>query len=540
MTKRKQPQGNQRLRVRKTTERDKAWMDFTPSGYNFCGPGNAMGGQGTNAVDELCQQHDEGYQRIQEQGGNPYLYHNSADEDFLHGLNQLPHNRRTAVGHVARGYFSAKRMVAPAQAPEHDKPTPAPAQPTNPPTPAPAQPTRDPDDTKPERKTTDGERSKWANYQKPSLPEVYWTASQRNEFEAYTSYTRRKDWDDKFYEQALKEWNDRNAPVSNLPTQDNMPRLPDGTPAPTPGAEVASLQAAGGGMNHGRETPVDPVAKIYKTIPWDETANTILPYVYYQPFNAPTLAQSTPVGLRFRLNSPYDCMVASNLSTWTPDDDIADLATGTPVIESTQWWNYWSKIYRHWTVVGSRYRIKLFHLTAQTGTDNQAEYSMWVYHHSNTNPPIFQRNADNTGDIRVPDRVRKWHRNGKLTQFRPNHSVNDRSSDPVGYTTGSFAPGQIEGEVTDTQEDEVWVKVGGVPKLGQYCTIFLQPSDDWDARKNLLAVNETLAPTKFMIKIEVEYLVQWKDLASTYEFVTENSGYPAISNYLNQTTIQNL
>lgn len=49
-------------------------------GYNYCGLGGNPNKPPANALDELCQEHDLGYAKIQDSGRNPYFAWNEADE----------------------------------------------------------------------------------------------------------------------------------------------------------------------------------------------------------------------------------------------------------------------------------------------------------------------------------------------------------------------------------------------------------------------------------------------------------------------------
>ena len=79
----------------------------------YCGLG-ASSGEPHHYVDQLCQEHDDAYQALLDQGEDPYTHWNDADEDFMHGLRQLQHRtgglRETVTGLGAMGTFKLKKL----------------------------------------------------------------------------------------------------------------------------------------------------------------------------------------------------------------------------------------------------------------------------------------------------------------------------------------------------------------------------------------------------------------------------------------------
>lgn len=83
----------------------------------YCGLGHSEGPP-HHAVDALCMQHDHGYQRMLDEGYDPYHNWNYYDEQFLQGLGRvIPGGLREQTLHtISNGVFRFKRWVA-----EHDR-----------------------------------------------------------------------------------------------------------------------------------------------------------------------------------------------------------------------------------------------------------------------------------------------------------------------------------------------------------------------------------------------------------------------------------
>ena len=83
----------------------KNWLEFTPPGFNFTGPGNSMDRTPTNADDYQAVIHDNWYNQLMYEGMNPYTTWNAADEHFIQNVGHTP------MGVVAGGIFRAKKKL---------------------------------------------------------------------------------------------------------------------------------------------------------------------------------------------------------------------------------------------------------------------------------------------------------------------------------------------------------------------------------------------------------------------------------------------
>nr|AMS35111.1 putative VP1 [Cutavirus] len=91
---------------------------WVPPGYNFLGPFNQdFNKEPTNPSDNAAKQHDLEYNKLINQGHNPYWYYNKADEDFIKATDQAP----DWGGKFGNFIFRAKKHIAPELAPPAKK-----------------------------------------------------------------------------------------------------------------------------------------------------------------------------------------------------------------------------------------------------------------------------------------------------------------------------------------------------------------------------------------------------------------------------------
>ena len=77
-------------------------------GYNYLGPGNSLDrGEPVNEADAAAQKHDQEYQKLLDQGDNPYLRYNHADQEFQEELK----DDASFGGNLGKAVFQAKKRV---------------------------------------------------------------------------------------------------------------------------------------------------------------------------------------------------------------------------------------------------------------------------------------------------------------------------------------------------------------------------------------------------------------------------------------------
>ena len=298
--------------------------------------------------------------------------------------------------------------------------------------------------------------------------------------------------------------------ISKMPKFDDNHRRPtpvddvdmDSSPVMETSAARSSGQVTG--RTDGSETGISPWMHP-RLKPFYPTQNVIMPYISFQDV---TLATGTGAGsyssICIRLNSIVDCLTdATFVANAAPAADGVDATLNSPM-----YFTYWSKYYRYYSVLSSKYKISIV-LNDQT---SRCEIACWLYHNGQQQPPII--NAGTT--TVVPDYIRKTHEHCHVTYLR------DREDKAGGYydrgveIDGSYVPGSVDHEVMEDEYKQTWHTIAQTPPQREVATLILQRSD-W-AR----AV-ETASTHSLKIKIEVVYHVQWKDLVSDQQYPTLTS-----------------
>lgn len=85
-------------------------LGWVPPGYNYLGPGNTdFSKEPTNLSDQAARDHDLEYNKLIQQGHNPYWNFNQADQDFIDRTNQAT----DWGGKVGNFVFKTKKLIAP-------------------------------------------------------------------------------------------------------------------------------------------------------------------------------------------------------------------------------------------------------------------------------------------------------------------------------------------------------------------------------------------------------------------------------------------
>lgn len=263
----------------------------------------------------------------------------------------------------------------------------------------------------------------------------------------------------------------------------------------------------------GGETPYSPFTDA-RLLPYPETANCIMPFTYY---TTAALNSSSPgpadycAAITWRLNSITDCITGA---TYTEDPvKAADTIDGTP--NRPMMFDFWSAIYQYWSVVGSKYTITVY----DTDRTNVSQSSIWLYHHGQQSPPFF-----NASSGKVPDYIRQLHPNMRMKILNGEPSASGHPDVNTGVTfTGVYAPGPkyVHNSVVEDELNKRWHKTTETPPLHEKASLFLQRSDLQDTI--------ALKAMSWRIRIQINYLVQWKDIRTKYKYPSDTTDFPAVT-----------
>lgn len=268
----------------------------------------------------------------------------------------------------------------------------------------------------------------------------------------------------------------------------------------------------------GGETPITPIPKaIYK--PFPDTLNTIHPMRFYIAKDLAQGSSNTSIAtFSVRLNSIYDCSytLPGFAQDPPPAADVPDAGINNPCMRK-----YWSEFYNYWTVVGTKYKVKMWVTNPDataTPAPAQAECVAYFYFHGQQNPPI-QNYGSNT---RVEHFARKRHPNMYYKYIRPTDwtKTGANAFSQVVVDEGYFKPGSIANLVAEDEFHETWHRNTEVPSYREILTILWQRSE----RSADVAM-------RVWFELELEYEVQWKDLKCQHEYITMDSSIAAISQY---------
>lgn len=293
----------------------------------------------------------------------------------------------------------------------------------------------------------------------------------------------------------------------------------DNTMQATPMAMMAA--AAPGTMGNPAEsvTPVDIPRAIF-THPFQDTVTVSLPYQMYT-FNASvTLASvraaSDVYQATFRLNSPVDVQTSyTYVADPTPTADSVSAPVNSPM-----YWNYYSKLYRYYTVIKSKYKIVI-----RPRTVGGRYLSAWTYHHGNQGPPIMDASF-----VYPTDHYKAFHPHARCTPLaeRMTATAHETTETVARTITGEYYPGRISVQ-NDVVEDELtrtWHKCSDVPPLKELCTLLIHKADFQE---------NSSTSSNFDISFEITYHVQFKDLYEQFAYPYLGTAFPTISNYADQT-----
>jgi hypothetical protein len=294
------------------------------------------------------------------------------------------------------------------------------------------------------------------------------------------------------------------------------------------------------------ETAVDNIP-VTRYTPFDKTQQVMMPYYVHQVgLSISSGNQSGAVHTKsFRLNSIYDVETGTTYTADpTPAADSADGTVNTPSMR-----NYWTQLYRKWTVVGCRYHIRFRPNDYLKYTD--AQYSIYVYEHGDQAIPKV--NTASTPKV-IQDLYRKYHphivahkyvnSNDRYNQIvtgtgvyngGPGNAGDGNAADVymtlpngqhdwVSIHKGTYHKGSIEHAVVEDELAQTWHNVDEVPPTREIMTCIVQRSDTSDTGQSL----------NFELEFSIEYIVQLKDLKADFEYLHDTTDFPAITDFAAQ------
>lgn len=330
--------------------------------------------------------------------------------------------------------------------------------------------------------------------------------------------------------------------------RENMPRrmrpIPDEedvemtTEAPTVTeramAKTTSADSRSEGIKNQETSLVDLGYAIYR--PFKDTTQVLLPLHAFANWSI-TSASAVAGAYRFkcRMNSITDCFDSDFNSPNTNPDPSSDVNVGTATSPAMK--AYWETIYRYFSVVACKYRITW---RMDTRATDSPQAMVYQYLHGQQDPPL----VDGGGTNIIAHEFRQHHpnctfkvldANAGYSQVRVYDPAGEAPSDQWAHTpllpntnqnkimfAGIWRPGTIKHEVLEDQYQETWTRMNAAPKQHEYLTYILTHSP-----------YGTQAAMSGRVFVDLEYIVQLKDLDIRYQYITPGVTLPAVTNFAN-------
>ena len=248
----------------------------------------------------------------------------------------------------------------------------------------------------------------------------------------------------------------------------------------------------------------------------------------------------------FRMTSPYDPVIdpdasadvnpgAGNQTVRPIKSNTIDTRTDTG--STVAYWDYYSTLYKYYSVIGCRYKIRVENLTHEKFFVHQ----MFI---NNTKPSVYASNWDMklwrdvdsrllTPMMRFADNHQVWgvenvqynieddnaNMSGAATTNATGSGTLQPVSNPIGspmtYFVGQYSPGDYQREVKHDNDVEIWTAVNQNPKLPEVLLLRMRAYDNatQDVGGDGDSYNRELS---FNLTVECEYLVEFKELQDAY------------------------
>lgn len=353
----------------------------------------------------------------------------------------------------------------------------------------------------------------------------------------------------------LKTKHDGKRSFANSPSSTNMSKTKDDD------VEMDSTLALRSGTSSSavasnsvknKETPVDRLNyAIYR--PFPSTHQVLMPFHSKGTWNYTATGATSVTALKVRLNSIFDIInseYGTDYTNVTPASDKVSVGQG---IVRPQMREYWKNIYRYYNVIACEYKVTFANLTA---TPESRQAMIYKYMHGQQDPPRL----NNAGTAPIAHAYRQHHPNcefkalnsipgwnlgvspvveaGTLTPFKYATGGNsyagplmDNVNDRRVTFTGVWRPGMIDHEVLEDEFSETWTRFNETPSQFENMTFMIQDSPYG---------NNVGTAQNGNYFIDMNYIVQLKDLDVKYQYLEAGTDFPAITDFAAQATIASL
>ena len=327
-------------------------------------------------------------------------------------------------------------------------------------------------------------------------------------------------------------------PVSKR-TKMNIPTPP---PGGRKGAQGGTAETHGGHQ----ETQLDPIASGWQLAPGPpDYTHCVLPFIYERKFSYSAEGNSNVIDIGFRMTSVYDPVIdpdtgvdlnaGAGTQTARPIKSEAG-DTKTDYGATVAYWDYYSSLYKYYSVIGCRYKIRIENLTHEkffvhkmfcnaTRPNRYAsnwDMKLWPGVDSRLLSPMM-RFADNqvwaVENVQYNIEDDNANMTGAATTNATGSGTLAPVSNPIGspmtYFVGQYSPGDYQREVNLDDDVEIWTAVTTNPTLAEVLLLRVRaydnatPDDGGDGD----TYNREIS---FNITAECEYLVEFKELADGF------------------------
>lgn len=314
----------------------------------------------------------------------------------------------------------------------------------------------------------------------------------------------------------------------------NIPRLPPSTEARTASSALTST----GSSNGTGETQLSPYPRIQRN-PFTETLTCALPVTFYLSMNV--VDKTTPVFLKIGLNSPYDILTGNTLvaqtinttkvkglsncaskeistvnhATFTLNNQFPTTVVGATAATATvtssgaitdsqvvpNYRSIYERIYESYHTIETKWRV-----TAEYGSnEGNAGATMFIEYDAFT--------GSSTGQVlpttKSYQHYKKWNSIGSH-RFGARYLANAATESFSNTWDGTWRPGQIARNTRNDEDIKGWYPTGAAPSpIWTEQLVMLAMGDDFSS---------STAESCFNLRVDLEYLVQFKDLKAALRY----------------------